>query len=61
MTTIYHLWLSRNNAREEVMIENPEKIVSRVVALTEEWRNLKPVGAGHQPREKEHWLPLEDG
>jgi ribonuclease HI len=61
MTTIYHLWLSRNNAREEVMIENPEKIVSRVVALTEEWRKLKPVGVGHQPREKEHWLPPEDG
>jgi hypothetical protein len=61
MTTIYHLWLSRNNARDEVMIENHEKIVSRVVLLTEEWRSLKPVGAGHQPMEKEHWLPPEDG
>jgi ribonuclease HI len=61
MTTIYHLWLSRNNAREEVMIESPDKIASRVAALTEEWRSLKPVGAGHQPKEKEHWLPPEVG
>jgi hypothetical protein len=61
MTTIYHLWLSRNNAREEVMIESPDKIASRVAALTEEWRNLKPAGAGHQPKEKEHWLPPEVG
>jgi ribonuclease HI len=61
MTTIYHLWLSRNNAREEVMIENPVKIADRVVYLLEEWRSLKPVGTCRQPREKEHWLPPEEG
>jgi ribonuclease HI len=31
------------------------------VSSTEEWCSLKPVGAGHQPREKGHWLPPEDG
>lgn len=39
-TTLYQLWLSRNNARDAQQIEDPVAVVVRVVALVDEWNEL---------------------
>jgi ribonuclease HI len=59
--TIYQLWLARNEAREEVAVEDPDAIARRSLYLVEEWRNLKSVPPTRRLRSVEHWLPPEDG
>ncbi|KAK1697655.1 hypothetical protein QYE76_014352 [Lolium multiflorum] len=61
LMALYHMWLARNNAREEPMIENPEHIARRTVALTEEWRSLKEVAMVRGNQVEEHWLPPQPG
>jgi hypothetical protein len=36
LMALYHMWLARNDARDEPMIENLENIAWRIVGLTEE-------------------------
>jgi hypothetical protein len=57
MTTLYHLWLSRNDARDELMIEDPDRAAKRVLALSEEWSALKTAPARRGSKEAEHWCP----
>jgi ribonuclease HI len=61
MTALYHLWITRNNARDEPMIEHPDKTAHRVSALVEEWHNLKVTKPSLKVRTEEHWLPPEAG
>jgi ribonuclease HI len=57
LTALYHLWITRNNARDVPMIEHPDSTAHRVVALVEEWHNLKVTKPKQQVRAEEHWLP----
>jgi hypothetical protein len=41
MMALYHMWLSRNEARDK-QIENPDALAKRIVHLTEEWRIIRP-------------------
>jgi ribonuclease HI len=61
MTTLYHLWLSRNNARDESTIEDPERTARRVLAITEEWGKLRDPSPSRVHKEVEHWRPPERG
>jgi hypothetical protein len=45
MTALYNLWPARNNARDEEMIEHPDKTAARVLALHDECQALKEVKA----------------
>jgi ribonuclease HI len=56
MMALYNLWLARSNAREEEMIEHPEKTAARVLALHDEWQALKEVKAP-KPTVVTHWSP----
>jgi hypothetical protein len=55
------MWLARNDARNEPMIESPETIARRVVVLTEEWRSLKTPAAVPGNQAEEHLLPPKPG
>jgi hypothetical protein len=55
------MWLARNDARDEPMIENPENIARRIVVLAEEWRSLKTNAAVRGDQAEEHWLPPQPG
>jgi ribonuclease HI len=61
LTALYHLWITRNNARDAPMIEHPDKTAHRVVALVEEWHNLRATKPKQQVRAEEHWLPPDAG
>jgi ribonuclease HI len=61
LMTLYHMWLARNDAREALMIEDPDRIARRVLGLTEEWMALKESNSEKIPRPTEHWLPLAYG
>jgi hypothetical protein len=61
LMALYHMWLARNDARNEPMIESPETIARRVVGLTEEWRTLKTPAAVPGNQVEEHWLPPKPG
>jgi ribonuclease HI len=61
MMTLYQMWLARNGARESRMMENPELIARRAVALTDEWRNIQNPKQPKTPTPKEHWLPPDVG
>ncbi|KAK1616861.1 hypothetical protein QYE76_022378 [Lolium multiflorum] len=61
LMALYHMWLARNDARNEPMIESPESIARRVVVLTEEWRSLKTPAAVTRNQAEEHWLPPKPG
>jgi hypothetical protein len=37
LLTLYNIWLARNEARDEPMIENPEVTARRIIYLQEEW------------------------
>jgi hypothetical protein len=58
VTALYNLWLARNNAKDEEMIEHPDKTAARVLALHDEWQALKEVKAP-KPTMATHWcLPV---
>jgi ribonuclease HI len=61
LMALYHMWLDRNDAREALMIEDPDRIARRVLALTEEWMALKESNSEKITRPAEHWLPPEEG
>jgi hypothetical protein len=61
MTAIYHLWLARNNARDDPMIEDPSNVASRVLALVEEWRSMKRTNAAKEARAVTRWRPPPEG
>jgi hypothetical protein len=61
MTALYHLWITRNNARDEPMIQSPELTAGRILTLTEEWRNLKTAKPRQQSSGEGRWFPLENG
>jgi hypothetical protein len=58
MTTLYHIWLSRNDTRDEPMIEDLERTARRVLAITEEWGKLREPSPNRAPKEVEHWCHL---
>jgi ribonuclease HI len=58
---LYHMWLARNEARDEKAIEDPEAIARRVVALQEEWVSLQAPPVRQHQAAIEHWLPPEAG
>jgi hypothetical protein len=58
MTALYHLWLVRNNARDEPMIEDPAKVSSRVMVLVDEWKRANTV---KEARPVAHWCPPPEG
>jgi ribonuclease HI len=55
------MWLARNDARDEEQIGNPEAIASKSLALVEEWLAIKEGSRHVVQREREHWLPPEEG
>jgi ribonuclease HI len=61
MTAIYHLWLARNNARDDPMIEDPSGVASRVLALVDEWRSMKRTNAAKEARAVTRWRPPPAG
>jgi ribonuclease HI len=61
MTTLYHIWLSRNGSHDEPMIEDPERTARRVLAITEEWGKLRDPSPNQAPKVVEHWRPPERG
>jgi ribonuclease HI len=58
---LYQTWLARNEARDEVRIEDPGAIARRSLALVEEWLAIKSGPRHEAQRVKEHWLPPDDG
>ena len=61
MMTLYHLWLSRNEARDSQQMEDPGVLAKRVINLTEEWRNIQEAKTPKPPVQTEHWLPPQAG
>lgn len=61
MMALYHMWLARNNARDEPMIEHPEETTRRVLALYEEWLSLAKPSRTQHASTAEHWLPPDTG
>jgi ribonuclease HI len=61
LMALYHMWLARNEARDELMIENPENTARRIVGLTEEWRALKQITTVQGNQVEEHWRPPQPG
>jgi hypothetical protein len=57
MMALYHLWLVRNDARDEALIEDPRRTARRILALSEEWRDVQNEAAVSNPRVEEHWHP----
>jgi hypothetical protein len=51
---VYGLWLSRNDARESRVMEDPRTLASRTVALLDEWRSLQTNGSAGSVRVVEH-------
>jgi hypothetical protein len=41
LMALYHIWLARNEARDQPMIENPEVTAQRIFYLWDEWQNIK--------------------
>jgi hypothetical protein len=58
---LYHLWLARNEARDEPMIEDPEKTARRILFLVEEWGNLRSDSPPRSQGSAEQWRPPENG
>jgi ribonuclease HI len=58
---IYHMWLARNEARDEQLIEDPEATARRVLALQEEWTSLNVSPAKQARGGEEKWVPPKDG
>ncbi|KAK1618647.1 hypothetical protein QYE76_024164 [Lolium multiflorum] len=58
---LYQTWLARNEARDEVRIEDPGAIARRSLAMVEEWLAIKSGPRHEAQRVKEHWLPPDDG
>jgi hypothetical protein len=61
MMVLYPLWLARNDAMDEPMIENPMKTARRCLVLTEEWLLTNSEVTVKEARAVEHWLPPEPG
>jgi ribonuclease HI len=61
MMALYNLWLARNNAREEEMIEHPDKMAARVLMLDEEWQALKEPKTPKPADVVTHWCPPAAG
>jgi hypothetical protein len=57
MTTLYHIWLSWNSARDEPMIKDPERTARRALAIIEEWGKLRDPSLSRAPKVVEHWHP----
>jgi hypothetical protein len=51
---LYHMWLARNDARDEQMIEDPDKTAQRILVLVEEWLSLKSPAPQPVQNENEH-------
>jgi hypothetical protein len=61
MMQVYHIWLSRNEARDTPPIADPRLVARRAVAAIEEWNESQiPNQAVAAPR-VEHWLKPETG
>jgi ribonuclease HI len=61
MTALYHIWLARNNARDEPMVEDPEKTVSRILSLVDEWKDLNRVNNVKEAKHVANWCPPREG
>jgi hypothetical protein len=51
---LYQMWLARNDAREQVSIDDPGMIARRILNLVEEWHGLKNNSVMAAPRNGEH-------
>jgi ribonuclease HI len=61
LLTLYNIWLARNEARDQPMIENPELTARRIGYLWEEWKNSKVVAPERKELRMERWLPPPPG
>jgi hypothetical protein len=61
MMALYQLWLARNNVRDCPMIEDPEDIAGRTVALLKEWHGLRREASTSSPNPVERWSPPRVG
>jgi hypothetical protein len=61
MTALYYIWLTRNDARDEPMIEDSERTARRVLAITEEWWKWKTPSPSRHSTGVKHWLLPEPG
>jgi ribonuclease HI len=61
MMAMYQLWLARNEAREEPMIEDPVEVAKRTVRLVEEWQAVQATPSVSKQQVVEHWLPPAAG
>jgi ribonuclease HI len=51
------MWLARNNTRDGRIIEDPEAIAYRAVALVEEWLEIHAKPPAEKPQVRERWTP----
>jgi ribonuclease HI len=58
---IYQNWLARNEAMEDVKIEDPQSIARRSIHLVDEWANSRTVSLSEAHRVTEAWLPPAAG
>jgi hypothetical protein len=58
---LYNLWLTRNDARESLQLDNPTSVARRCVSAVEEWLNIHRKESTRTSRTLEHWLPPEPG
>ena len=54
MLSIYHLWLARNDALNEPMIEDPDMTSQRVLAMLDEWSSMKTASHCQELKDVEH-------
>ncbi|KAK1645408.1 hypothetical protein QYE76_063213 [Lolium multiflorum] len=59
MTALYQLWLTRNDARDELIIEDPQRTARRIMALMEEWRAVTGSVKAPVVKERAHWRTPE--
>jgi hypothetical protein len=61
MLGLYHMWLARNDAREQPMIKSPSDTSRGIMFLQDEWQQTKSPPTARSASTREHWLPPLEG
>jgi hypothetical protein len=59
MMALYQIWLARNDARDDLIIEDPQRTARRIMVLLEEWRAVTGTVKMHGVKERVQWRPPE--
>jgi hypothetical protein len=55
MLGLYHIWLARNDARDNALIESPNVTVERVCFLWDEWQHVQDKQQEEMKQSEVHW------